>query len=137
MSNLERAARPRIEERVSLLWIVVMLNMAFADILTFISPGSLQEMMTGYAGELKITQGLLLAFALLIEIPIIMIFLSRVLNRKVNRIANIAACAVTIAFVVGGGSATAHYVFFAGMEVAGMLLIVWTCIRWPNEKSDG
>jgi Sec-independent protein secretion pathway component TatC len=137
MSSLERAARPRIEEKVSLLWIVVMLNMAFADILSFISPGSLQEMMTGYAGELKITQGLLLAFALLIEIPIIMIFLSRMLNRKINRIANMAACVVTIAFVVGGGSPAAHYIFFAGIEVACMLLIVWTCIRWPKEKSDG
>jgi Sec-independent protein secretion pathway component TatC len=93
-------------------------------------------MMTGYAGELKITQGLLLVFAFLIEIPIIMIFLTRVLNRKINRIANVAACVITTAFVVGGGSLTAHYLFFAAIEVACMLLIAWACIRWPKEKSD-
>ena len=137
MNSLERKAGPAIKEKVSLLWIVVMLNMVFADILTFITPGSLQEMMTGYAGELKITQGLLLVFAFLIEIPIIMILLSRDLNRKINRIANVAACVVTIAFVIGGGSRTAHYVFFAGIEVACMLLIVWKCIRWPKENSVG
>ena len=114
-----------------------MLNMAFADILAFITPGALQEMMTGSAGGLKITQGLLLVFAFLIEIPIIMIFLSRMLTRKINRMANITASVVTTAFVVGGGSLTAHYVFFAAVEVACMLAIVWMCIRWPKEKNVG
>lgn len=136
MSSLVRAARPSIEQKVSLLWIVVMFNMAFADIVGFILPGTLQEIMTGSPEGLKITQGLLVAFAVLIEVPIAMIFLSRMLNRKINRIANIAACVVTIAFVVGGGSAKAHYLFFAGIEVLCMLLIVWTCIRWPKEKSE-
>jgi mannitol-specific phosphotransferase system IIBC component len=137
MSSVERAARPSIEQKVSLLWIVVMLNMVYADIVGFISPGSLQEIMTGSPEGLKITQGLLVVFAVLIEIPIAMIFLSRMLNRKSNRIANIAACVITIAFIVGGGSAKAHYLFFAGIEVLCMLLIVWTCIRWPKEKNEG
>lgn len=137
MNSLERTTRPVIKEKVSLLWIVVMLNMVYADILGFISPGTLQEIMTGSPEGLKITQGLLVAFAVLIEIPIAMIFLSRMLNRKINRIANIVACVVTIAFIVGGGSAKAHYLFFAGMEVGCMLLIVWTCIKWPKEKSQG
>ena len=63
--------------RLSTLWIVVMFNIVFADILSFISPGFLEEVMTGYAGEIQITEGLLLVFAVILEIPIAMIFLSR------------------------------------------------------------
>jgi hypothetical protein len=118
--------------RLSTLWIVVMFNMAFADILSFMMPGMLQDIMTGMAGGLKVTQGLFLAFALLLEIPIAMIFLSRMLGRRANRIANIAASVVTIAFVVGGYSDYLHYYFFAGVEVACMLVIAWLSWHWPK-----
>jgi hypothetical protein len=124
------------KEKMSLLWIVVMLNMAFADILTFILPGSLQEIMAGDMGGLRPTQAMLLAFAVLIEIPIVMIVLSRMVKRHVNRILNIIASLITIAFVVGGGSLTLHYIFFAGMEVACMVLIVLMCVTWPKDQEE-
>jgi hypothetical protein len=124
------------KEKMSLLWMVVMFNMAFADILTFILPGSLQEIMTGDMGGLRPTQGMLLAFAVLIEIPIVMIVLSRMLKRRINRILNIIASIITMAFVVGGGSATLHYIFCAGMEVMCMLLIILMCVKWPKEQEE-
>jgi len=119
---------------ISLLWVVVMFNMAFADILTFIQPGSLQDIMSGDTGPFKITQAMLLVFAVLIEIPIAMTILSRILNRRVNRIVNIAASAVTTAFVVGGGSTTLHYLFLAGVEVVAMVLIVLLCATWRTDS---
>jgi hypothetical protein len=117
--------------RVSALWIVVLFNMVFADILNFITPGTLQEMMTGYAGSLRITQGILLVFAVLLEVPMAMIFLSRVLKDKANRVANIVACVVTTVFTIGGGTANLHYAFFATVEVVCMLAIVWYAWKWP------
>jgi Sec-independent protein secretion pathway component TatC len=111
--------------RLSTLWVVVMFNMVFADILTFITPGKLQALWAGQAG-VHITPGLLLVFALLIEIPIAMIFASRVLKPGANRWANTAAAVVTTAFVVGGGSLTPHYMFFATVEIACVALIVWS-----------
>ena len=121
--------------RISTLWVVVMFNMVFADILSFIKPGVLQELWAGQAG-VQVTQGLLLVFAILIEIPIAMIFLSRILKRGPNRWANTAAAAVTAAFVVGGGSLTLHYVFFATVEVACMALIAWSVWTRRNSESD-
>lgn len=50
--------------KLSTLWILVMFNMVFVDILSFMNPGFLKELMTGYAGEIQITQGLLLGFAI-------------------------------------------------------------------------
>ena len=119
--------------RLSTLWVVVMFNMVFADILTFIKPGALQQLWAGQAG-VQITPGLLLVFALLIEVPIAMILASRLLKRGPNRWANTAAALVTTAFVVGGGSLTPHYVFFATVEVACMALIVWSV--WTRRDSE-
>jgi len=111
--------------RVSTLWIVVMFNMAFADIVGFIQPGALEGVVG--PGGAEITQGLLLVVALLIEIPVAMIFLSRILDRRANRWANTVAAAITGVFVVGGGSMELpFYAFFAAVEVACMALIVWS-----------
>jgi hypothetical protein len=32
--------------------------------------------------------------------------------------------------VVGGGSLTTHYLFFASVEVAALLFIIWTAWTW-------
>ena len=116
-------------EKLSVLWIVVMMNMIFADILTFMLPGTLQDIVSGNL-PMKITQSLLLVFALLLEVPIIMVLLSRVLGRSINRVANILASVITILFVVGAGSGSLHYVFFASVEVIVMLYIMWTAFGW-------
>ena len=121
--------------KLSTLWIVVMFNMVFADILSFMIPGSLEEIMTGYAGKIQITQGLMLVSALFLEIPIAMIFLSRVLKYRANRWANIFACAITIAFVIVGGSTDLNYIFFAAIEVVCMLLIAWYVWKWPKQEA--
>ncbi len=119
--------------RISMLWIVVMFNMVFADILTFITPGALQELWAGQAG-VTITPGLLLGFALLTEIPIAMIFVSRILKPRANRWANTVAAVVTTAYVIGGGSLTPHYVFFAAVQIACMALIVWSV--WAQRSPE-
>ena len=112
-----------IKEKISILWIVVMMNMIFADILSFMLPEFLNGIITG-STPILITPSILLAFAIILEIPIVMIFLSRVLNNKANRWANIIAGLITIAFVVGGGSMYLHYIFFAAVEVLILILIM-------------
>ena len=122
----------KIKEKLSTLWIVVMLNMAFADILTF-----MLEYSNGLASDTQATQALMLTAAIIVEIPILMIVLSRVLKPNVNRWANIATGVITILFVVGGGSMLLHYLFFASVEVICALLIIWYAWRWlPNSESQ-
>ena len=111
--------------RISTLWIVVMFNMAFADIVGFIQPGALQGV--SGPGGVAITQTLLLVFAIFIEIPLAMIFVSRILKPGANRWVNTVAAVITAVFVVGGGSMELpFYAFFAAVEVACMALIVWS-----------
>ena len=119
---------------LSTLWIVVMINMAYADILSLHIPGVLDEVAkTSVSTGTPIPQ-LMLGGAIMLEIPIAMIFLSRVLKYKVNRWANIIASVITIAYVVGGRASYPHYTFIATVEVVCMLLIVWYAWKWTNPE---
>ena len=120
---------------LSMLWLFVMLNILAADTISFLNPEFLKGVMTGYAEELQITQGLLLAAAIMQEIPIAMVLLSRVLKYRANRWANIIAGAIKIALVIGMGSTSLHYIFFATIEVVGMLLIIWYAWKWPKQEA--
>ncbi|MBF9017941.1 MULTISPECIES: DUF6326 family protein [unclassified Oceanispirochaeta] len=135
MNTNEKRDTLDIKVKLSTLWIVVMFNMLFADVLGFMTPDFLVILETGMAGEVRITQGILLVFAVILEIPIIMIILSRVLKYKLNRLANIIASVITILFVIGGGSLDLHYIFFASVEVLCMLLIIWYSWKWPEQES--
>ena len=114
-----------MKTKLSTLWIFVMFNMAFADIVGFLHPGALERMIA-----MKPAQGLLLVFSVLLEIPIAMIVLSRLLKHRANRWANIIAGAITILYVIGGATISVSYIFFATIEVACMLLIIWYAWNW-------
>ena len=116
--------------RLSTLWIFVMFNILAADIIGFLNTGALQTII-----EMKPASELLLVFSVLLELPIAMIVLSRVLPFLVNRYANIIAGVITIVFIIGGGSNILTYYFFAIIEVACLLLMIWYAARWTEHKA--
>lgn len=123
-----------LRQKISTLWIVVMFNMAFADILSFISPDFLSQVATGTIDGVTITPMFILIAAIFVEVGIAMIFLTHVLKPKLARVANLVAVGATILFVVGGGSLAPHYIFFASIEVIAMLYIAKLAWTW-NETS--
>lgn len=118
--------------KLSTLWIVVMFNMVFADILSFMLANFLQGLMSGNAENIQITEELLLIFAVALEIPIVMIFLSRALPYKVNQGINAIASLFTILLIVGGGSLAYHYLFFATIEIICLLSILIYVYQWEE-----
>ena len=117
--------------KFSTLWIVVMINVAMADIFGFMT-----DLMAGQTTpEIQVPQIGMLIFAIIMEIPIAMIFLSRVLKYRANRWANIIASVITIAFVILGGSPELHYYFFAAVEIVCMLLIIRDAWKWTNPEA--
>ncbi len=119
----------KTREKISTLWIVVMFYMLYADVLTMSIPEFAQQLVEGTT-DVKITEGLMLVAAVVIAIPIAMIFLSRILPHTANRWANVAAAAITAMFIVGGAEFVAHYYFFAILELAVLALIVR--YAWPR-----
>jgi len=122
-----------IREKISTMWIVVMFTMVFNDIIGFITPGALKQILESDLG-FELTPIILLVFSILLVIPIVMIFFTRILKRKANRKANIAVSIVTILYVIFGGEPSLTYIFFASVEVIFMLLILRIAIKWPEEE---
>jgi len=116
--------------KLSLLWIFVVLNMAYADILSLMDPGSpIRKIMEGT----PMPAGGLLAGAIVMETAIAMVILSWILNYKVNRWVNIIIGALNILAVVTGGHGL-YYAFFATVEVGCMLFIIWFSWKWTNPE---
>lgn len=120
---------------ISTLWIVVMINMLKADILSLYIPGAAEEVAKTAASTGTPIPQLMLGGAIMMEIAIVMIILSRLLPYGVNRWANIIVSIITIVFVVGGGAAYPHYIFIATVEVICLLLIIWQAWQWRNVEA--
>ena len=119
---------------LSTLWIFVLLNMIFRDIHEFFRPGLLGEMMTGIVNGNQVTEQVMLIGAFMVEIPILMVLLSRILNYRINRWANIIIGAVTIALVIGMGQKDLDDIFFATVEVIALSAIIWLAGKWRRQK---
>jgi hypothetical protein len=121
------------------LWIFVMFNYLYADVLGLHDPAVLKELITGHAGSLQITQEFLLGAAILMETAIAMVLLSRVLKYRANRWANIIAgvihtAAVSLSMFVG--KPALYYIFFGTIEIVCTSLIVWYAWTWTNPEGS-
>lgn len=117
---------------LSTLWIFATLNYIYADIFTsFFDPEA-------HTGTVTMTQGAVLGFAILMETAIAMVLLSRVLKYGANRWANIIAGIIHTAVVSWTlfGTPLPFYIFFASIEIACTLFIVWYAWRWRNSEGQ-
>jgi hypothetical protein len=69
------------------------------------------------------------------NLSIAMIILSRVLKYGINRWVNIIVGIVTIAYIWSGMSSYPHYIFIASVETLCLLLIVWFAWTWRNVEA--
>ena len=120
---------------LSTLWIFVLLNVIFRDIHELISPGFIQEVMTGTVNGIQMTEELLFLGAIIVEVPIAMVLLSRILQYRVNRWANMVAGVFTILVVFSNVPTDFDDIFFEIIEVVSLLLIVWFAWKWPKQEA--
>ncbi len=120
---------------LSTLWVFVMFCIAYADVIGFIEPGTLKNIIDGNVG-FTLTPTIIVIISLVQAIPIVMILMSRWLRRNVNRWLNIFASLLTLLYVLGGGNwASASYPVFAALEVIAMLGIIWLAWTWRNDAT--
>ncbi|WP_046006489.1 DUF6326 family protein [Pseudoalteromonas rubra] len=134
MTTADTSQDAHIRRKLATLWLLVMLNMVYADILAFVSafitPGVIDTLMSGYSGSVKLSQPLLLVSALLIEVPIMMILFSQFLGYQLNRVCNLVAVQLTFVFVLSGVETDPFYLFLAAIQLSLLLAIAWTTLRW-------
>ncbi|MDD5190275.1 MAG: DUF6326 family protein [Dehalococcoidales bacterium] len=119
--------------KLSLLWIFVVLLMAYADIVSLMDPTSaIRERMVGT----PMSAGFLLAGAVVMVISIAPVVLAWVLNYKVNRWVSAVIGAFMIQQIVTGGHGW-YYVLFESVEVVCILLAIWFTWKWkPVVKTE-
>ena len=124
------------KDKLFTLWIFVTVNYIFCDIFTLFYSENLKQLMSGAMGGMDITETFLFAFSVIMELPMLMIVLSRLLPYKFNRLANIAVgiFMTLIQTATLFGDNMLHYVFFSIIEITTTIIIVWIAIRWKNEE---
>jgi len=119
---------------LSTLWLFVLLNIIFRDLHEFASPGFLQEVLSGYVNGMKITEELIFIGAIVAQVPIFMVLLSRVLKRKTNRWANVGASIFQIAITISALPRVPADILHAIIEIAALLSIIWIALKWSTQE---
>jgi hypothetical protein len=120
----------------STLWIFVTLNYLYCDLIGLMDATLLNQYLRGEVDGLRINEEFLLYAGILMEIPIAMVLLSRMLAPKPNAWCNLGAGCVKTAVMIATlfvGSTTAYYQFFATIEIATTIFISWTAFQWLKE----
>jgi len=124
---------------LSTLWVFFILNILYADVI-----GIIENTMTGIDistaenGELIqaiLSPAMLLLIAIILELGMGMVVLSRVLKHAVNRWANIAIAIIQALVLTASlfvGSPKMYYIFFATVELTTLLFIIWYAWTWSN-----
>jgi Family of unknown function (DUF6326) len=120
-----------IKIKLSTLWIVVMINMIFADIFS-IMVELVNKNTLAIPGDVKVIMAIA---AFVTNIPILMIYFSRVLPYKWNRLSNIIAGIFTIIYILGPGDTSVHYLIVASIEVIVLLIIITKSWRWKESET--
>src|SRR5438128_6472991 len=128
------------KEQLSLLWIFVLLNYLYADVLALFAIVGSQDPAP------HLPQWALLGSAVLMEIPIAMILASRLLPFRANRLANIIAGSIMtlvngfLTFVLPLATGDFRdpeyrvYLFFGAIETVCTSVIIWQAWTWSGVK---
>lgn len=124
---------------LSNLWIFATLNYLYCDVMSLMDSGLLSQYLTGTINGMHINGGFLLGAAILMEIPIGMVLLSRLLMFRANRWANIVAGSImtivqTLAMFMG--MPAPYYMFCGTIEVLTTAFIVWYAWKWVETNSN-
>jgi Na+/melibiose symporter-like transporter len=120
------------KSRLSLLWIFYMFNAAYIDITTLY-----YSVFINHKPKVHYTQVFLLGAAVLIEISIAMIVLSRILRYRANRRANVVSgvfLTVVQLVTLFVGTPTLAYAFLSIVLIATSGVIAWFAWRWSSDE---
>lgn len=125
--------------RLSALWIAMLLVFAYVDIFGFFRADVLRAALDGTVASTSFTVdqtflGLTLVYVLP---PILMVVLSLVLRTRANRITTVSVAALYAVTIVINciGEQWTYYLAGSAVEVAILLVIVWSALRWQSPRA--
>ena len=117
-----------IKIKLAALWVVLMLTYLLGDVMRIFSG----DFSAGEIGGMQITQVMYLGMAVLMVIPIVMVFLSLTLNHPVNRWANLIVAIFFLIFNLIGLPTypSAYDKFLIVIGLVFNVLTVWYAWKW-------
>lgn len=124
----------------SVLWTFLSVNYILCDVLSNMEASVLKGLLAGNTAGIEMNQGFLLVAAISLEIPFVMIVLSKVLKFRANKIMNISAGLLMAIYQIGsffvGSAPSLHYIFFSAIELACNLFIVYYALKWSQPSQN-
>ena len=129
-------AKLDVRGKLSSLWIFVLINMLFRDMHEFARVGFLEGILEANANGTQASDGMLLIAGIVLELAIAMIILSRFFNVRLARLTNLVVASIFILATIGFNLAPdLDDLFFAGMELIGLVAIIVIAWRWKHESA--
>ena len=130
-----------VKIKLSALWAARMLSGFLGDVLRFLEPGILEEIIAGDS-QVPITHEFLLVMAIIMVLPIFMSFLSLTLKDKANRWANLSIGIffvgfdlIFLIFTLFLWQAPAYEIFLGIVYLVFTALVVWYAWKWPKQEA--
>jgi hypothetical protein len=134
MTTDKRSASIDRKSVLSTAWTFVLLNVIFRDLHELFRPGMLREMLSGTVNGVTVTDQVLLLGGIMLQLPLAMVLLSRVLPDRASRWANLVAALATIAITLVQTLVTStpdpDNLLFAAAELVGLLFITGSAWTW-------
>ena len=91
-------------------------------------------MQSGVVNGTEITESLMLVGGLIVEIPILMVVLSRFLPFKLNKWMNISSAVLMGLVTLQSGAYDLDDIFFKVIVLGALIVIIWQSWRWNEIK---
>ena len=126
-----------IKLKLAIMWIVLIFFYLYNDVISFFKAETVEGVLSGAPNGIEITSAFLLAGAVLMCIPIFMVYLSISLPARTNRPVNIVLgifhlVVLAATFTAGDEGPDAHYALYMVFEGLIIALITWTAWKWPT-----
>jgi hypothetical protein len=125
---------------LSALWAARMLSGLQGDVVRFMAPGMLEEMIAGTT-PVPVTNDLILVMSIIFMVPIFMSVLSLTLKDKANRWANrsigiffAAFDLIFLSMAIFIWQSPAYEMFWSIVYLVFTTLVVWYAWKWPKQE---
>ena len=119
--------------KISALWTSMLFVFAYVDLFSLYRPDVRADIEAGEIGGFTVNQSFLLGTTVYVVIPSLMVFLSLVLQPRVDRLANIVLSIVYALTIIAGAIGDwSYYIFGSVIEVMLLAAIVYYAWTWPE-----
>jgi len=137
LKTLEASAPIDVRIRMAALWATTMMIFAYVDLFSLFRPDFRAALDQGKVFVFDVGQPFLLGVTIYVIIPSLMIYLSLVMPRRLNRVVSSSLAGLYAITIVGGAVGEwSYYVLGSVVEVVLLALVIHHSWTWRAPKTD-